>query len=242
MPLESFSRIVREGVRFSGDLVVGVSLWGEPSFYPDFPALCEVVAPYSEVQLVVETSGIGWKVDVLRRAHEILGDRITWIVDLVTDQREWYRSLRGEGYEESRKTMETLLSLFPDQSYVQAVRMEETEEGLEEFYRTWKEKTSHLIIQKYDWFSGLLPPRKVTDLSPLHRFPCWHLKRDLSVLLDGSVPLCREDLKKEHHLGNLLHQPIEEIWERMGKVYSDHTREEYPALCEKCDEYYTYNF
>ncbi|MEJ5190251.1 MAG: SPASM domain-containing protein, partial [Breznakiellaceae bacterium] len=83
---------------------------------------------------------------------------------------------------------------------------------------------------------------KVTDLSPLHRFPCWHLKRDLTVLLDGSVPLCREDLKREHVLGNLFHQPIEEIWERMGKVYLDHTQEKYPALCERCDEYYTYNF
>ncbi|MCX7787127.1 MAG: spiro-SPASM protein [Spirochaetes bacterium] len=242
MPIESFSRVLDEGVRFCGDLVVGVSLWGEPSYYPNFPALCELVASYPETRFVVETSGIGWKEEDLNKAKDILGDRITWIVDLVTDQQEWYRSLRGEGFQESRRNMEILFSLFPQTSYVQAVRMEETEEGLEEFYRSWKARTPHIIIQKYDWFSGLLPQRKVTDLSPLHRFPCWHLKRDLTVLLDGSVPLCREDLKREHLLGNLFQQSIEEIWDRMGKVYLDHTRGAYPALCEKCDEYYTYNF
>ncbi len=242
MPIPAFSRVLSEGVRFCGDLVVGVSLWGEPSYYPDFLALCEIVASYPEVQFVVETSGIGWKEEELRRIKDILGDRVTWIVDLVTEQREWYESLRGQGFEESRRIVEILISLFPQTSYVQAVRMEETEEGLEQFYRSWKERTSHIIIQKYDWFSGLLSQRKVTDLSPLHRFPCWHLKRDLTVLLDGSVPLCREDLKREHVLGNLLHQPIEEIWERMGKVYLDHSQENYLALCERCDEYYTYNF
>lgn len=242
MPLEAFSRVVKEGVRFCGDLVIGVSLWGEPSYYPDFPALCEVVSGYPEAQLVVETSGIGWSESVLNRTREIMGDRINWIVDLVTDRQEWYTSLRGEGFEESRKTMEKLLTLFPETSYLQAVRMEETEEGLEEFYRSWKGKTPRIIIQKYDCFTGLLPQRKVTDLSPLHRFPCWHLKRDLYVLLDGSVPLCREDLKKEHLAGNILTQPIEEIWDQMGRVYLDHTRGEYPSLCEKCDEYYTFNF
>ena len=242
MPLEDFSRVVKEGVRLCGDLVVGVSLWGEPSYYPDFPALCEVISDYPEVQLVVETSGIGWSESVLERTKKILGDRITWITDLVTDREDWYASLRGEGFEESRRTMEKLLTLFPETSYVQAVRMEETEEGLEQFYRSWKERTPHIIIQKYDWFAGFLPQRKVTDLSPLHRFPCWHLKRDLYVLLDGSVPLCREDLKKEHLAGNILHQPIEEIWEQMGKVYLDHAQANYPSLCENCDEYYTFNF
>ncbi|GAB4374365.1 MAG: spiro-SPASM protein [Spirochaetales bacterium] len=242
MPAESFAHIVEEGVRLSGDLVVGVSLWGEPSFHPDFPALCEVVASRPEVQLVVETSGIGWKESILHQVKDILGNRIIWIVDLVTDRKDWYASLRGQGFEESRRTMQTLLELFLETSYVQALRMTDTEEGLEEFYRSWKEKTPRLVIQKFDWFSGFLPQRKVTDLSPLHRFPCWHLKRDLSVLLDGSVPLCREDLRKENLLGNLLHQSIEEIWERMGEVYRAHTQEKYPSLCEKCDEYYTYNF
>ena len=88
----------------------------------------------------------------------------------------------------------------------------------------------------------MLPSRKVTDLTPLHRFPCWHLKRDVNVLLDGTVPVCREDLKGEHPLGNIFSDSFEQIWERGGEWYGRHIAEDYPRLCGDCDEYYTYNF
>ncbi|HOV62266.1 MAG TPA: SPASM domain-containing protein, partial [Spirochaetia bacterium] len=89
---------------------------------------------------------------------------------------------------------------------------------------------------------GLLPERKVTDLSPLMRFPCWHLKRDLSVLLDGTVILCREDIRKDHVLGNILSRPIDEIWRKGDEFYAAHIEKSYHELCRTCDEYYTFNF
>jgi spiro-SPASM protein len=87
-----------------------------------------------------------------------------------------------------------------------------------------------------------LPQRKVTDLSPLDRFPCRHLQRDLSVLLDGTVPLCREDIHKTTVLGNLLTGSLEAIWEKGAPHYRRQLAKNYTAICGKCDEYYTYNF
>lgn len=121
--------------------------------------------------------------------------------------------------------------------------MQSNEEQLDAFYRYWKQPADvHPIVQKYDSFCGVLPERKVTDLSPIHRFPCWHLKRDLTVLIDGSVPMCREDIKQQHLLGNLFEEDIAEVWERGAEYYKQHITEEYPELCRSCDEYYTYNF
>jgi radical SAM protein with 4Fe4S-binding SPASM domain len=68
------------------------------------------------------------------------------------------------------------------------------------------------------------------------------VERDLPVLLDGTVPLCREDLRREYALGNLLDQPIEDVWHHGESFYRRHITEDYPALCKGCDEYYTYNF
>ncbi|HKK64784.1 MAG TPA: SPASM domain-containing protein, partial [Clostridia bacterium] len=132
---------------------------------------------------------------------------------------------------------------FPDLVYVQAVRMRENEEQLDQFYRYWKQQ-EHVtpIVQKYDSFCGALPERKVTDLSPIKRFPCWHLKRDLSILIDGSVPMCREDLQHKHPLGNIFEEDIETIWARGNGYYRRHLEADYPELCRSCDEYYTYNF
>ena len=120
--------------------------------------------------------------------------------------------------------------------------MKETEEDLEDFFRHWQAKTDNVIIQKYDHFSGRLPERKVTDLSPLKRLACWHMKRDFHILLNGDVPLCREDISSEHLLGNIFKDPIAGIWNNGEAYYRDHLQGDYPEICKKCDEYYTYNF
>ncbi|MDR1626015.1 MAG: spiro-SPASM protein [Spirochaetia bacterium] len=237
-----FDLIARKAADFCGDAVIGVSLWGEPSFHPEFTRLAKSVADRPALSLLVETSGIGWKDEVVRECAAMLGPRLTWVVSLDAAGPQQYAMLRGAGWEEARARAEMLIAEFPGTAYVQALRMAENEETLESFYRAWKEKTPRLIIQKYDWFCGFLPQRKVTDLSPLDRFPCRHLRRDLCVLLDGSVPLCREDLHKSTLLGNLIADDIQTIWEKGGGFYRQHLCANHTGICGNCDEYYTWNF
>jgi spiro-SPASM protein len=120
--------------------------------------------------------------------------------------------------------------------------MKENEEDLEAFFKSWKTRTENVIIQKYDTFSGMLPDRAIADLSPIARIPCWHLKRDMAVLLDGTVPLCREDVRVATRLGNALEEDLSVIWGRAQETYRAHLAGDYPGICAKCDEYYTYNF
>jgi hypothetical protein len=62
------------------------------------------------------------------------------------------------------------------------------------------------------------------------------------VLIDGTVPLCREDLRGSLTLGNLFAEDLETIWGRGDRHYRDHLEKNYTGLCGSCDEYYTYNF
>jgi spiro-SPASM protein len=238
MELGHFTGLADKIRAFSDDAVLSVSLWGEPAYYSRFPELA-AAGRERGLRLVVETSGVGWDPGVL---SQIPVGGIEWIVSLDADGPELYRALRGEGYEEALRAIDQLAARFPSQVHVQAVRMKENEERLEDFYRAWKARTGKVIIQKYDHFCGLLPDRRVADLSPLKRFPCWHLKRDLAVLLDGRVPLCREDVDLRHPLGNLFEEEIAEVWARGERWYLEHVRQDYPPLCAGCDEYYTFNF
>ncbi len=237
-----FDALLEKIAAFCGDAVVGVSLWGEPSLHPDFIRLAESAARRPALRLLVETSGLGWGEDVLRGVRDLLGERVTWIVSLDASDEAGYLRMRGPGFAEAVGRAESLLELFPGQTYVQALRMKENEEGMETFFRTWREKTPQVIIQKYDHFCGFLPQRKVTDLSPLKRFPCRHLQRDLSVLIDGTVPLCREDLRRGRVMGNALAEDLPVIWARGAEVYREHLAESYNGICGACDEYYTFNF
>ena len=244
MELKDFTRILEQVSSFCAEATISVSLWGEPAYHAEFADLAAAVLE-RDFRLIVETSGIGWPEGAFAGIAGIAGkghSGLDWVVSLDSRDPREYSRLRGEGFEEAHRTVETLQSLFPGHVYPQAVRMNENEEQLEDFYRYWKNQTGKVIVQKYDPFCGFLPDRRVTDLSPLKRFPCWHLKRDLSVLIDGRVPVCREDLSGEHPLGNLFEEPLAEIWQRGEGFYLRHLSADYPRLCAQCDEYYTFNF
>ncbi len=242
MSLPDFRRLVEQIAGLSEAAVVNLSLACEPAAHPEISAFVGAVLEHPGLQALIETSAVGWRDKDLESLAQLPHDRLTWIIDLDASTKELYESLRGAGWDEAQATCNRIIELFPGRAHVQAVRMEENEADLEAFYHYWKERVPNVIIQKYDWYSGYLPQRKVTDLSPLKRLPCWHLKRDMVILVDGIVPVCREDLKREHVLGNVWEQPIAEIWSKGEAYHLRHVREDYPEICKGCDEYYTYNF
>jgi spiro-SPASM protein len=242
MPVERFRALVKKIAAFCGDAVIDISLWGEPALHPQIFEIIGAALGEPGIDLVIETSGVGWEPGMFPRIRTSFEKQPTWIVSLDAASEALYRRLRGEGFAEARRAADELLSIFPARTWIQAVRMKENEEDLEVFYKSWKTRTENVIIQKYDTFGGLLPQRAVADLSPLSRIPCWHLKRDMAVLMDGTVPLCREDLRAATRLGNALDGELSDIWAKAQEIYHAHLAGDYPGICAGCDEYYTYNF
>ncbi|MBA7712293.1 hypothetical protein ES703_121265 [subsurface metagenome] len=210
MPLSKFRSLVEKIEEFCEDAVINISLWGEPAYHSQIVELVRTVLDRDALRLIIETSGIGWDSEKLPRIAGLVNRSPDWVVSLDANTAEIYGRLRGPQFEEALRTLDILTTCFPGHVYPQAVRMKSNEEDLEGFYRQWKEKLGLVIIQKYDHFCGFLPELKVTDLSPLKRLPCWHLKRDLYVYMDGSVPLCREDIEGKYFLGNLFSDGLEE--------------------------------
>jgi len=242
MSVEKFSSLSEKISGFCGDAVIDISLWGEPALHPGIMEIVKSALKTPGIELVIETSGIGWKDEVLSRMAAELPKPPTWIISLDARSEPVYKGLRGDGFTEALGAAERLMTLFPGSVYVQAVRMKENEEDLEGFFTSWKTKTEKIIIQKYDSFCEYLPERKVSDLSPLNRFPCWHLRRDMPIMLDGTVAMCREDLERKHVLGNAFSENLSDIWEKGEALDRRHIALDYPGICAACDEWYTYNF
>jgi spiro-SPASM protein len=251
MDASLFESLLDKIIEFSGDAVIDLSLWGEISLHPDKLKLIEKVISRSSLSLVIETSGIGWKNEELEKCASLCSELskterknrmppLSWIVSLDTVDPARYQEIRGAGFAEASSCANKLFSLFPKDCYVQAVRIKDAEDDTEKFYRFWKGK--NVIIQKYDHFCGALERKQASDISPLIRKPCWHTMRDMPVLLDGSVPLCREDLKGDFVLGSVFKDSLESVWENGKKYYIEQCNNTCTGLCEDCDEYYTYNF
>ena len=264
MAAGQFESLLDRIVAFSGDAVIDLSLWGELSLHPEKLELIEMVLRRPELALVIETSGIGWKNGELERIAELALNAVprrnafpaalSWIVSLDAADPARYKEIRGAGFAEANDCARKLLALFQKDTYIQAVRTEGAEDDIERFYRAWKESASaNIIIQKYDDFCGMLPRKQASDLSPVERQPCWHLMRDMPILIDGTVHLCRQQICRQRQseaitLGNVFTDALETIWER-GRRYYDcqvaavaKAGAKFDPLCGKCDEYYTYNF
>jgi spiro-SPASM protein len=257
MPVSRFEALMAEAHGLCDDLVVDVSLWGEPSRHPDFRALAEAVMARPRFTLIVETSGIGWTAGLAEALAARWGERIQWIVSLDDADPAGYLALRGDGQDEAIAFAERMLRAATGRVHIQAVRMKDNEGGLEAFYRGWKKLGDKVIIQKYDSFAGCLPDKSVADLSPLGRYPCRHLARDIAVLLDGSVPTCKHSLvstgvaykpgvpgecfRYAEIVGNVFDDGFKAVWDRTGSWYGRHLSEDYPEPCGRCDEYHTFN-
>jgi spiro-SPASM protein len=242
MGAEHFSSLVTQLESFAPEAVVHVSLWGELALHPAATTLIRRVLASDSLTLLVETAGVGWSDDARETLLGTDDERLLVIIGLDSNERDIYEAVRGNGFEEAQRFATEAVERLPGSAYVQAVRSEQTESALDRFYREWKERTDHVIIQKYDYFCGVLPQRKVGDISPLDRFPCWHLQRDLYVLVDGTVPLCREDLKREHALGNAFSDGVAAAWSAGERRYAEHVGGTYGDICGVCDEYYTFTF
>jgi len=240
-----FAELCGKIVEFVPDAVFGLSLWGEPASHPDIRELIDITLgpASSQTRLLIETSAIGWSHETLKDiALGVDKSRIMWIASLDTTDPALYEKLRGEGQREAEATTELLVSLFGSGCWVQAVRMKDNEERLRAFHQDWKNKDAQTIIQKYSSFAAYLPELQPSNLSPLQRFPCWHLKRDMPILLDGTVPICREDMRRKIILGNAFEDELEKIWNSGDVLYRKHVASDYPKPCADCDEYYTFNF
>jgi spiro-SPASM protein len=239
MSLQRFRELLSKIEEFAPESVISVGYRGEPALHPEIIEMIKEVEESASLTLYLETSGVGWSQEAVEALESMPLLRTTLIIFLDAAQEGPYRELRGDGFREAYDFANRMRRRHPEKSYVQATRLREYQESLEEFYKAWKEDNP--IIQKYNHYCGELPDRRVTDLSPLHRFPCWHLQRDMTILADGTVVRCQEDIHLTDVRGNVFADSLETLWERGAPLFEEHAGETYPGICGSCDEYYTYN-
>ncbi len=248
MNLSEFRKLVSKISLFSDKAVISLSCFGEPLLHSDFSSFVNEILSYDNLSVLVETDGI------LANEKTIGGidiqkasGKIDWIILLDAMDSALYSELHScpeSDFSLAVNSVPFLEARFPGHVWPQFVRMKKNEPSLESFYRFWKEKEnpSHgkLIIQKYDSFAGLLLDEKSADLAPLKRNPCWHLRRDMTILCDGTVPICRDQFGAK--LGNVFAEELDEIWKRNDLNLENHLCGNYSDKCKACDEYYTFIF
>lgn len=256
MNYENASKLIDQIADFSEEAVISLSLWGESFYNPDIYKIIEKILSYKGLSVFIETDGLLISDEVCNKLKEISNKNyehhnkwpqvmIAVSIDAFSDSV--YKKIRGTSNSISNvvDVVQKLNQIFPGTVYPQFVRMNANEEELEQFFRYWKEQENpsggEFIIQKYDNFANYLKDEKTADLTPIERNVCWHLRRDMNILTNGDVVLCKEYLL-ENVIGNVFTDSLKTIWEKSNNLVQQHIENKIDKKCGDCDEFYTYNF
>lgn len=241
MNLEDYQIILEKILAFSTHPTISFTGMGEGMKNPHWIDIVNHTLD-KKVECLLETSLSnvdGGEADKLIALDDEL---LTVIISIDAVDETLYDNLRPseKPFNSILKEIEKVLLKRPKNTYLQLIKMNENFENIVAFHRYFSKYTDNVIIQKYNHYRNFLPERRLNPMQPFEKIDCWHLKRDMVIKVNGDVPVCKQDLKKEYLLGNLLTESTEAISAKGNKYFRRHV--EGWDFCQNCDEYYTYNY
>lgn len=112
---------------------------------------------------------------------------------------------------------------------------------MEAWYDQWLKALGAAVISGPSDFAGLIPDRAVADMSPPKRKPCNRILSRMSILSDGRVVSCEQDVLGRQVMGDVNTHTIEQIWKTGFTPLRDSQRQNCGAdrpVCAGCREWH----
>lgn len=112
---------------------------------------------------------------------------------------------------------------------------------MELWYDQWLKALNCAVLRGPSTFGGLLADVGVADMTPPGRHACSRIASRITILSDGRIVSCEEDLVAVQTLGHAATDSISEIWTtRLASLRTDHQQKQWAAhpLCATCNEWH----
>ena len=112
---------------------------------------------------------------------------------------------------------------------------------MEVWYDYWVRRCGHAVIAGPSDFAGQMPDLAVADMASPVRRPCFRLSSRLSILSNGQIVSCEQDVLGKQVMGSTGETPIQEIWQNsFAKLRQCHQSADWASkpLCGKCREWH----
>lgn len=211
---------------------------GEPLEHSDFFDILNTVLS-NNAKAIIETDGYLLNEEFLGRLSSLNKDNIIFVLRYDAYSDEVYSKVHPEADFNKVKQAYALLKNSGFKVYRQIIRMNENESDIENFVKN--KDMDDIIIRKFSTFCGVLQDKKVVDLAPLKRIPCFHLRREVFIKSDNTFSPCFYSRSKEI-IASIKNIDISDIVKKMKILYKDNALARYLDCCKECDDYYTFNF
>jgi hypothetical protein len=112
---------------------------------------------------------------------------------------------------------------------------------MEAWYDQWLRALGSAVLRGPSDFAGQIPATAVADMSPTLRKPCARLASRMTILCDGTIVACEQDVLGRAPLGKVGIDSIADVWqERIGSLRGEHGLNQFNAhpLCGNCKEWH----
>ena len=219
---------------------------GDPLLAAQLPAILKLAKQHSCLTVNLETDLLGVTPD---RIDELAASGVSVIsVHLPALTQKTYAAVMGcDGYVAAIENLRKLLIrrqaagtglplLAPIFTKCQPNLAE-----MEAWYDQWLRACGSAVVRGPSNFAGQIPATAVADMAPSARRPCARITSRLTVLSDGRVVSCEEDVRGLHPMGRIGEQPLSEIWvKRFERLRENHRSGEWNRhpLCGACREWH----
>jgi len=216
MTRDLFAKILDDLAAYD-DVLLTLGGWGDPLAHPEVFDLLKLAREKGIYGLHLDTTGV-------LLDEEKAGQLLECDVDVVSarlaaNTAETYRALTGrEDFEAVAANLERFLELQKETGRlwpfltVEIEKRVEIEGELIDFWDRWSEKAAWPLIRPFSTYCGQCEDRATVHLTLAERTGCRRLMKELVILADGTVPVCRMDFKAASPAGNVAGKSVEELW------------------------------
>ncbi len=239
LDFNNIKKIILDFKKINENIHVVLGGIGEPLEHENFIDILKYIVN-NNINVIIETTGYSIDESFINKISNIDKMKISFVIKYDAYEEKTYSMIHPEADFNQIKNSIELLKKAGFNVYKQIIRMVENEVEIEKFIR--KKEVDDLIIRKYSTYCDMIQDKKVVDLAPLKRIPCYHLRREFYIKADGTVPVCMYGRYMKNTIGDIKKDDIELIIKKLEDLYIKDAKNEHLEFCKNCNDYYLFNF
>jgi len=237
MPLALWKKCADEVAEVAPRTEVWFSFCGEPLLQPEL--LLQMLDYGRDAGLKsqsINTNGVYLVPELHERILDTSAQRV--VIGIDGFSADVYENIRiGAKRDETYNNVERLLEARARRDsgpeiLVQFIEMEGNKHEADEFRAFWLERGATVKMRNQLSWGGKFDASLGSSFDD--RIPCPWAMTMMHVFWDGRIPRCPGDTEGDEGVGNVWHDTLGDLWQRLGTFRGYHMAHEFEALPERC--------